>query len=282
MPAPKELDPSTSLPALYGVKLRKLRIRAGLTQRQLGDKIPIAHSRIAQFELGNETPPEDVNAKLDVLLGADGDLIDLWGHIRMTPIPDWARKFVEYEARATKMLKYMAQAVPGLLQTEAYARALLRISRPRDTDAEIDELVTTRLERQAILRRSAPPLLWCILDEAVIRRPVGGHAVMSEQLAHVLRMARTPHVVVQVLPFGQGEHPVMGGSLTILSFERGSDVAYTESSHSGELVERPEEVAEYALAYDLLQAKALPPDESLAVIRSAMEGYSTCAPHELT
>ncbi|MER7401090.1 helix-turn-helix transcriptional regulator [Streptomyces sp. NPDC000070] len=282
MPAPKELDPSISLPALYGVKLRKLRIRAGFTQRQLGDKIPIAHSRIAQFELGKETPPEDVNAKLDAILGADGDLIDLWGHIKRTPIPDWARKFVEYEAKATRMLKYMAQAVPGLLQTESYARALLRISRPRDTDAEVEELVTARLERQAILERSAPPLLWCILDEAVLRRPVGGHAVMREQLAHVLRMARTPHVVVQVLPFGQGEHPVMGGSLTLLGFERGPDVAYIESSHSGELVETPEEVAEYALAYDLLQAKALPPDESLAVIRSAMEEYSTCAPREST
>lgn len=282
MPAPKELDPSISLPALYGVKLRKLRIRAGFTQRQLGDKIPIAHSHVAQFELGKETPAEDVNAKLDAILGADGDLIDLWGHIKRTPIPDWARKFVEYEAKATRMLKYMAQAVPGLLQTDAYARALLRISRPRDTDAEVEELVTARLERQAILERSAPPLLWCILDEAVLRRPVGGHAVMREQLAHVLRMARTPHVVVQVLPFGQGEHPVMGGSLTLLSFERGSDVAYTESSHSGELVETPEEVAEYALAYDLLQAKALPPDESLALIRSAMEEYSTCAPREPT
>ncbi|MFD1661227.1 Scr1 family TA system antitoxin-like transcriptional regulator [Streptomyces caeni] len=282
MPAPKDLDPSASLSALYGVKLRKLRIRAGLTQRQLGDKIPIAHSRIAQFELGKETPPEDVNTKLDTLLGADGDLIDLWGHIRRTPIPDWARKFMEYEARATAMHKYVAQAVPGLLQIEAYARALLRISRPRDTDAEIQELVTTRLERQAILHCGAPPLLWCVLDEAVLRRPVGGHAVMREQLAYILHMAWTPHVVVQVLPFRQGEHPVMGGSLTLLRSERGSDVAYTESSHSGELVETSEEVAEYALAYDLLQAKALPPDESLAMVRSAMEEYSTCAPHQPT
>lgn len=122
MPAPKDLDPSVSLSALYGVKLRKLRVRAGLTQRQLGDRIPIAHSRIAQFELSKETPPEDVDARLDALLGADGDLTDLWGHIRRTPIPDWAKKFVEYEARATVMHKYMAQAVPGLLQTEAYAR----------------------------------------------------------------------------------------------------------------------------------------------------------------
>ncbi|MEC4019924.1 helix-turn-helix domain-containing protein [Streptomyces sp. H27-D2] len=116
MPAPKDLDPSTSLAALYGVKLRKLRTRAGWTQRELGDKVPIAHSRIAQFELGNETPPKDVSDALDALLGADNDLSDLWEHIKRTPIPDWARKFVTYEAKATAMHKYMAHSVPGLLQ----------------------------------------------------------------------------------------------------------------------------------------------------------------------
>ncbi|WP_181766831.1 helix-turn-helix domain-containing protein [Streptomyces albidus (ex Kaewkla and Franco 2022)] len=280
MPAPKELDPSSSLAALYGAKLRKLRSRTGWTQRELGDKVPVAHSRIAQFELGNETPPRDVSAKLDELLGADGDLTDLWEHVRRTPFPDWARAFVAREAKATKMLKYMAHAVPGLLQTEAYARALLRMSRPRDTDAQVEELVYARLERQAVLRGGSPPLLWCILDEAVIRRPVGGVAVMHGQLNRLLHSAGTPHVVVQLLPFDKGEHPVMGGSLTLLSFGKAHDVAYTESSHSGELLEHPEEVAEYALAYDLLQAKALPPDESLQVIRSVAKEYSTCTPHE--
>lgn len=282
MPAPKELDPSTSLAALYGTKLRRLRTRARWTQRELGDKVPIAHNRIAQFELGKETPPADIDKKLDELLGADGDLTDLWGHVRRTPFPDWVRTFMTYEAKAARMHKYMAHAVPGLLQTEAYARALLRISRPRDTDAQIEALVSARVERQAILGGGAPPLLWCILDEAVIRRPVGGLVVMRDQLDHLLCMAQTPHVVLQMLPFGKGEHPVMGGSLTLLGFERGQDVAYTESSHSGQLVEAPEEVAEYALAYDLLQAKALPPDESLAMIRSVVEEYSRCVPDEPT
>jgi transcriptional regulator with XRE-family HTH domain len=280
VPAPKNLDPSASLAALYGAKLRKLRGRAGWTQRELGEKIPVAHSRIAQFELGNETPPEDVCRRLDELLGADGDLIDLWSHVRRTPFPDWARAFMAHEAKASRMLKYMAHAVPGLLQTEAYARALVRMSRPRDSDARVDELVSARLARQAALRRPAPPLLWCVLDEAVVRRPVGGTAVMREQLAHLVHMAGTPHVVVQLLPFSKGEHPVMGGSLTILGFPNKADVAYTESSHSGELLENPEEVAEYALAYDLLQAKALPPDESMTVIRSVAREYTQCTPHQ--
>ncbi|MFE2236819.1 Scr1 family TA system antitoxin-like transcriptional regulator [Streptomyces sp. NPDC059442] len=276
MPAPKELDPSASLAALYGTKLRKLRGRAGLTQRQLGDRVPIAHSRIAQFELGNEVPPEDVNGRLDLILGAEGDLVDLWGHLRRTPYPDWARRYMALEPKAVKMLKYMAQAVPGLWQTENYARALLRTSRPRDSDREIDKLVSARLERQVIAQRESPPLFWCIVDEAVLRRPVGGAEVMADQLDRLLALARTPHVVLQVLPFGAGEHPVMGGSLTLLSFERGPDVAYTESSRSGELVEAQEEVAAYALAYDLLQAKALAPDESLTLVRSVVEEYRAC------
>ncbi|MFI8291935.1 Scr1 family TA system antitoxin-like transcriptional regulator [Streptomyces sp. NPDC085614] len=276
MPAPKELDPSASLAALYGTKLRKLRGRAGLTQRQLGDRVPIAHSRIAQFELGNEVPPEDVNGRLDLILGAEGDLVDLWGHLRRTPYPDWARRYMALEPKAVKMLKYMAQAVPGLWQTESYARALLRTSRPRDSDREIEKLVSARLERQVIAQRESPPLFWCIVDEAVLRRPVGGAEVMADQLDRLIALARTPHVVLQVLPFGAGEHPVMGGSLTLLSFERGSDVAYTESSHSGELVEAQEEVAAYALAYDLLQAKALAPDESLNLVRSVVEEYRAC------
>ncbi|MFJ3913076.1 helix-turn-helix domain-containing protein [Streptomyces vinaceus] len=135
MPAPKELDPSASLAALYGAKLRKLRNRAGLTQRQLGDKIPIAHSRIAQFELGNDVPPEDVNSKLDVLLDAGGDLIDLWGHVRRTPFPDWVQKFMACEAKAIMMRKF-SQVIPGLAQTEAYARAVLGAGQ-RSTTTEI-------------------------------------------------------------------------------------------------------------------------------------------------
>lgn len=277
MPAPKELDPSVSLPALYGAKLRKLRTRAGFTQRQLGDRVPIAHSRIAQFELGKETPPEDIDARLDALLGADGDLTDLWGHIRRTPIPDWARKFVEYEARASAMHKYLAHSVPGLLQTEAYAREVLRHGQPWCTVAEIDAKVSVRLGRQSMLRRRQPPLLWVVLDESVVRRPVGGPAVMREQLAHLVEAAQAPHIEVQVLPFAVGAHSAMGGSLTLLSFDNAPDVAYLEAGHSGELVEDRAMVGRHSYRYDLVHARALSPEASTALIQAAMEDYETCA-----
>ncbi|MFD7627418.1 Scr1 family TA system antitoxin-like transcriptional regulator [Streptomyces sp. NPDC059851] len=271
MPAPKELDASASLPALYGVKLRKLRMRAGLTQRQLGDKIPIAHSRIAQFELGKEVPPEDVNAKLDVLLGAEGDLADLWGHIKRTPYPDWARTYMALEQQARKVEKYMAHTVPGLLQTEAYARALLSVARP-SVGLQLGRMLEARMRRQDVLTRHDPPVLWVILDEAVLRRPVGDVATFREQLAHILRVTgERDHVTVQVLPFERGEHPLLGGSLTVLSLSNRSGVAYMESSHSGELVESAEAVAEYALALDHLRAQALPPGQSADLIQAVME-----------
>lgn len=130
MPAPKELDPSTSLAALYGAKLRRLRLQADWTQRELGDRVPIAHSRIAQYELGKETPPEDVDRRLDELLKADGDLTHLWVHIKRTPHPDRVRRYMHLEPQASKIQKYLAHTLPGLLQAEFYARALLSIVRP--------------------------------------------------------------------------------------------------------------------------------------------------------
>ncbi|WP_052866928.1 helix-turn-helix domain-containing protein [Streptomyces niger] len=272
MPSPKNLDPTESLPALYGTKLRKLRTKAGWTQRELGAKVPIAHSRIAQFELGKETPPEDVSAALDRLLGADGDLTDLWQHARRAPFPGWARRYVDAESRADRIRKYLAHTVPGLLQTDAYARALLTVARPC-VGEKLEEMVAARTARRALLQQPSPPSLWAVLDEAVLWRHVGGLAVMREQLEYLLHLlGRLDHVSVQILPFEQGAHPMLGGSLTVLSFTSGPEVAYLEGSHSGELVERAATVKEYALAFEHLQAQALPCAASAGLIRSALEG----------
>ncbi|WP_181766259.1 helix-turn-helix domain-containing protein [Streptomyces albidus (ex Kaewkla and Franco 2022)] len=278
MPAPKELDPSASLAALYGAKLRKLRTRAGWTQRELGDRVPVAHSRIAQFELGNETPPEDVSAKLDALLGADGDLADLWEHVRRTPFPDWARRFVAYEARATAMHKYMAHSVPGLLQTEAYASAMLGVGRVygNATDRELEEKLTARIARQSILESPTPPWLWVVLDEAVLHRGVGGQLVMRAQLMRLLEVAALPRITLQILPYARGAHPGMGGSVTLLTLPGSGQVAYLEGINSGTLVEPPGEVEQYAIAYDLLQANALPPEESAELVRKVVEDTYPC------
>ncbi|MEV4744241.1 helix-turn-helix transcriptional regulator [Streptomyces sp. NPDC049555] len=276
MPAPKELDPSRSLPALYGAKLRKLRIMAGLTQRELGALVPIAHSRIAQFELGNETPPRHVSDRLDEILGADGDLKDLWQHLGRFPPPDAFVKFRGYEARAVAMHKYQAHTVPGLLQTEAYAREVMRHALPWCTPKEIDEKVALRLARQSVLAKDNPPLLWAILDEAVIRRSVGGPSVMCNQLAFLLQAAMAPNVEIQVLPFAAGGHAGMGGSVTVLSFENSPNLVYLEGGFLSGMITDRQEVAKHSHRYHRLHALALPPEASVRWIEKAMEEFGTC------
>ncbi|MEU1373884.1 helix-turn-helix transcriptional regulator [Streptomyces triculaminicus] len=279
MPAPKELDPSTSLAALYGAKLRKLRVRAGWTQKELGDRIPIAHSRIAQYELGNETPKKDVSDQLDKLLGADGDLSDLWVHLDRFPPTDAFLKYKEYEAKATAVHKYLAHNIPGLLQTEAYAREVMRQALPWCTADEIEEKVAARLARRSILERVSPPLYWVVLDEAAIRRPVGGPSVMRDQLACLLEASEAPNVEVQVLPFAAGEHAFMGGSVTMLTFENAPDVVYLEGSPSlTSLVRDRKAVARHSHRYDRVHAAALSPTASSKLIDKAMEELTSCEP----
>lgn len=282
MPAPKELDPSVSLEALYGAKLRKLRLRAGWTQRELGDQVPIAHSRIAQYELGKEVPTETVSGRLDKLLGADGDLHDLWAHIKRFPFHDSMRKHLEYEAKARSIHKYLAHCVPGLLQTEAYAREVMRVAQPWCTADEIEEKAASRIARRRILAKESPPLLWSVLDEAVIRRPIGGPAVMREQLAYVLEASAAPNVEVQVLPFVAGAHAALGGSLTLFSFDNAPALAYLEGDAWGQLVRDRKAVARHSHRYDLVHAAALSPAASVKWIEKAIEEFSTCRPCEPT
>ncbi|MFF5127576.1 Scr1 family TA system antitoxin-like transcriptional regulator [Streptomyces syringium] len=281
MAAPKELDPSTSLAALYGNKVRKLRLRAGWTQRELGEKVHVTHSRIAKIELGTESLPRQLSNALDEVLGADGDLCDLWEHIGYTPpFPFWSRRFFEYETKATRMHKF-SQVVPGLAQTEEFMRALFQAGENYGA-SNLEEKVSIRLSRQARLDTPEPPWLWIILDQAVLYRIVGGRDVMRGQLAHLLALAERPRVHVQILPYESPDPVAMGGSLTILTLPKKGEVVYMEGIRSGGIIEEPEEVAKYAAAYDRMQANALSPAASEDFIRKVMEAHYPCAPYDPT
>ncbi|MFD5627817.1 Scr1 family TA system antitoxin-like transcriptional regulator [Streptomyces sp. NPDC127072] len=259
--------------ALFGSRVRKLRTAAGLTQAELGAKTHVVASRITQIErCSGAKPTLELARLLDEVLGADGLLVDLWPYVYREAFPDWSRAFMAHSERAVSIREYGAHLVPGLLQTEDYARAVLSVGLSLQGEEHLEERVSARLGRQDRLTAADRPALWVVLDEAVLRRPVGGWAVMRTQLARVLATASDRHITVQVLPFEQGEHDVMGGSLTILELPDGSDVAYTEGAHYGQLVEEPAEVERFRLFYDRLRAAALPPLMSLDMIRSVMEG----------
>ncbi|WP_432042267.1 helix-turn-helix domain-containing protein [Streptomyces cadmiisoli] len=258
--------------ALFGARVRRLRTAAGLTQAQLGDLTHVVSTRITQIERASGAKPTlELARALDTALGADDLLVELWPYVYREAFPDWSRRFMDYAERAVAVREYAAHVVPGLLQTEAYARAVLSVGRTLGSKEQLEERVTARMGRQERLSGPDRPELWVVLDEAVLRRPVGGRAVMREQLERLLDAGAEPHVTVQVLPFDQGEHDVMGGSLTLLTLPDGSEVAYTEGAHHGRLIEDQGEVRSFALTYDRLRAAALPPLMSLGMIRSVME-----------
>lgn len=268
----KPIDPQSSMAALFGSRVRKLRTAAGLTQTDVGVLTHVVGSRIAQIERATGAKPTlELTRALDRELVADDLLIDLWPYVYREAFPNWSQAVITYSARAKVMRQYAAHVVPGLLQTPAYAKALLSASRSLRDDEHLEERLAARLGRQTRLTGPDRPELWIILDEAVLRRPVGGSGVMRDQLEHLLRMADEPNITVQVLPFDQGEHDAMGGSLTLLVLPDGSHVAYTEGAHYGQLTEEPDEVERFELTYDDLRAMALPPLASLDLIRSVLE-----------
>ncbi|MFJ3308569.1 Scr1 family TA system antitoxin-like transcriptional regulator [Streptomyces sp. NPDC086549] len=261
--------------ALFGSRVRKLRTAAGLTQAELGRRVHVVSTRITQIERASGAKPTlELARALDTVLGADNLLVELWPYVYREAFPDWSRAFIAHSERAVSIRQYAAHVVPGLLQTQDYARAVLSVGVTLSGDEQLEERLTARMGRQERLRSPDRPELWVVLDEAVLRRPIGGRAVMGAQLARLLEAVRERHITVQVLPFDQGEHGAMGGSLTVLTLPDRSEVAYTEGAHYGQLVEDPTEVERFVVTYDRLRAEALPPLMSLDVIRSVMEGYN--------
>ncbi len=268
----KPIDPQSSMAALFGSRVRKLRTAAGLTQTEVGTLTHVVGSRIAQIERATGAKPTlELTRALDRELVADDLLIDLWPYVYREAFPNWSQAFIAYSARAAVIREYASHVVPVLLQTPEYARALLSVGHSLRDAEHLEERLAARLDRQVRLTGPDRPELWIILDEAVLRRPIGGSAVMRGQLEKLLRMAEEPGLTIQVLPFDQGEHGALGGSLTVLVMPDGSEVAYTEGAHHGQLTEEPDEVERFVLTYDQLRAMALPPLMSLDLIRSVLE-----------
>ncbi|PLW74150.1 helix-turn-helix domain-containing protein [Streptomyces sp. SCUT-3] len=263
----RNLDSGSSVLAFFGAELRRLREAAGLTQKQLGEVIYCTGSLVGQIETARKPPTREFTERADAGLGAEGALLRLWPLVSRNSLPPWFREFAELEATATTICTFQSQLVHGLLQTEEYARAVFSSYRPQN----LEQKVTARMERQRILQRADPPVLWLVLDEAVLRRPVGGAGVMYAQLARLLECLSHPLVHVQVLPAAVGEHPGLLGSFTVLTFDDTPDIAYSESYEAGQVIINPQAVKARSLRYDLLRATALSPQDSADLIADAME-----------
>ena len=263
----RELEPSASVPAFFGSELRRYRKAARLTQDELGERINYTGALIGMIETATRTPTLQFAEMCDRVMDTDGSLTRLWPLVNKTIYPSWFQGYVELEAIATAIFSFNPQNVPGLLQTEDYARALLQACWSED----VEQRVAARLERQKLLESPSTPLVWAILDESVLRRPIGGREVLREQLKHLAELATSRRIVLQVLPFSAGAHACSDGMMYLLSFKDGPDVVYIEGPGSGQLISQSSEVETCRLRYDLAKAVALSPAASVEMIKAIME-----------
>jgi transcriptional regulator with XRE-family HTH domain len=256
------------------------RTHAGMTPEQLGARVFLSGSLIRKIEAGTRTPTEELARACEKIpeLGCNGALTELYDilsdRLKRRAYPGWFADWPDREAQARRLRSFELVVVPGLLQTEAYARAVLS-TRVGATEDEIEEAVAARLSRQQILERDQPPELWVILDEGVLRRPAGSSAVMRGQLTHLAGMARRTHIVVQVIPLEAGAHQGLdGGAFVIADFDDTATIAYQDTALSGQIIEDAAEADALAHTWDTLRLEALPRAASLRLIEETARQWT--------
>lgn len=260
--------------AVLGRTLRFLREKAGKSLGQLADESGYDKSYLCRLESGERLSKVTVMEDLDGYYGSGDLLVSLWKLARIDAFKDKYKEYMRLEA-AARLIHVYTPNIPGLLQTEDFAREML--SRPRATGQDrdaVEEQVAARLGRQLLLSRNPVPSARFIIDESAFRRPSANAEVWNAQLLHIEAVAQWPQLAVHVLPFSAGVHDLVGkGSLTLLWQADGSAVAYTEGDSSGLLMEDPDDVLRHRLSYDQLRDLALPPSDSLAFIRDVLEEH---------
>ncbi|MFI6289387.1 Scr1 family TA system antitoxin-like transcriptional regulator [Streptomyces sp. NPDC051018] len=267
----RELTPDRSARDLFGSEMRRLRTAAGMSLERLADVLKYGKSSLARFETAEAMIPPDLPAKLDAAFGTDQLFEKLYGLARKEIHPDEFRRRMELESQARLIQEFSGQLVPGLVQTEAYARALFRTFNPKVTPEQAEDLLTARMSRQAVLSGENPPDLNVIIDEGVLHRLLGGPGVVREQLAHLASLTETPNSLLQIFPFELGGYSLMGGSMATFTLDNGSQFVWEESISTGRLLDDQDTVTARLRAYDRLRAYALSPTDSAAMIRSVME-----------
>ncbi|MFF4605415.1 helix-turn-helix domain-containing protein [Streptomyces sp. NPDC001339] len=272
---PKSLTPYVSARHYFGSEQRRHREEAKLSLVQLAGIVNSSKSQLARVETAELMPPPELPSALDAAFGTGKHFYGLYQLARKETHPDQYRRLLDFQAQAEAIEVFETQFVPGPLQTEAYARALLSLP-PDVTPEMIEERVQARLAGQEQLRSAASRRLWAILDEAILCRPVGGPQVMHAQLNALLSQVDTPTRTIQVLPFEHGEHVLMAGPLWLVKSSVGQTVAWEESHVDGRLFEDLTDVNRRVALYDKLRAYALSPRDSAERIRKAMERYLPC------
>ncbi|WP_405908922.1 helix-turn-helix transcriptional regulator [Streptomyces sp. NBC_00828] len=261
------LDPSASPLDYYGFELRRHREAAGLTQKEFGDVVNYTGSLVGQIETARKLPTDVFSERADAALGTGGLLSRLVGLVLRSQLPAWFQQVAELEARAIEICTFQAQMMHGLLQTEAYARAVLGAL----DSSRLDDRTAVRLARQRIFEKAEPPVLWAVISEAALYQEMGGSGTMRGQLARLLDFEDNPRINIQVLPYSAGAHAGLTGSYTLFRFASDPEIVYTEGYGTGHPTANPDTVKDCSLRYDHLQAAALSLRDSAGLIRHVME-----------
>ncbi|MFE7750569.1 DUF5753 domain-containing protein [Streptomyces sp. NPDC057428] len=254
----------------FGRQLKLLRLRARLERVEFGKRVGYAAQSVASFEQGRRIPQPEFIDKADRVLEAGGLLVALKEELARSQYPAFFRDAARLEAKAVALCVYGLYAVPGLLQTADYARAGFQQERPLLDDEVIEQGVSARLARQEIYDRRPPPLLSFIVDEAVLRRPIGGWSLLYSQLEHMLRLGEKRNVEVQVMPLDREDHAALGGPFTLIDTAQGQRIAYAEVQGDSRLYTGRAAVRELEARYGIIRSQALTPRESSEFIEKLL------------
>ncbi len=269
-----------------GQELRRLRELKGMTAEEVAERLLVSQSKISRLENGRRSISQrDVRDLCGVYEVEDHRIVDsLMQMAKDSRQQGWWHSFgdipysvyIGLETDAASLRVYDPQVVPGLLQTRAYAEALITGALPETTTTDIEKRVQVRMRRQERIAAPENPLrLWTVLDESALRRVVGSPQLMRDQLEHLLEQSRLPHVTVQVIPFELGAHPGLNGQYAILEFPDAADssVVYIEGVTSDLYLEKANDVQQYSVMYEHLRAQALNVDQSRRLIEEIAKGY---------
>lgn len=265
----RELDPSASVPAFFGGELRHYRKEAGLTQDELGERVNYTGALIGMIETTLRTPTQQFAEVCDRVLDTGGALARLW-HL----IGRYCVRYAdlgEVEASAVCIWSIGPLLVPDLLQTQAYARAVLKTREPPLAPEQLDQAVVALVKRQAILGGRTPPDLWCVVGEEALRRPVGGRGVMRDQVKALLTASESQSTTIQIVPTDVGEYVGINGPLTLATFGEGADIGYVGSHVSEMFIEAPTQMSACKKIFLRSIATALSPEKSADFLRALIE-----------
>lgn len=265
-----EYEVGTGMLCLFGRQLKLFRDRAGLDRAKFGSLTGYSASTIASFEQGRRIPPPKFIDQADEVLGAGGVLGASKEEVARAQYPAFFRDAARLEGEAVELHLYANQAVPGLLQTEEYARSIFMMMRPPMDDELIEQRVSARLARQAILSCPHAPLASFVIDEAVLRRPIGGWGVLRGQLEHLLLVGERRNIEIQVMPLDREENAGMAGPFTLIETKEGRRIAYAEVQNVSRLQTERERVRALEAKYGIIRAQALTPRESLAYVEKLL------------